>query len=325
MNELLQYKSDYLIPGVAGTHGPGFHRVTLSWSPVRRRGRLHLDPNACGLDKFGDPTVCTLMAMAPYDLKLTVLLEEAGKRLYAIEVHHEGPPGSSPYGGPALRLVTIPDPEASGHMTARLLVLQGEQISRIIDLHRISKALPFEAKPGLLVLSADRGGGLVAPGFFINHVALTRIYGDGKVVFIDPSVGSGEIREGHLPEATLCELFARMEQQGFFGFHPSYSGPGADMPTWVLTAHRRGEHEKQVGCYGGELSAPPGFMECFQRLIYPQLQPTDVMRYMRQPITEAELTAGWYYGFEYQKKLNTPADWTWVDAGRSSQWRRPHA
>jgi hypothetical protein len=323
MNDILKYRSDYLIPGVTATPGPGFHRVTLSWSRSQRKGTLHLDPNSCGLDKFGDPTMCTLMAAAPFDMRLTLLLEDAGRSLYAIEAHRTGPRGLQPYGGPPLRLVTLPDPENPGHLDARLLLLRGEQITRIIDLHPVSKVLPYEARRGLLVLSADRVGGFVPPGVFINHVALTRIYGDGKVVFIDPAIGSGEIREGHLSEGALCDLFALLEQQGFFGFQPSYSGPGADMPTWVLTAHRRGESEKRVACYGGELSAPPGFMECFQRLIYPQLQPTDVMRYVRQPITEAELTAGWYYGFEYQKKLNTPATWIWADAGRSSQWRRP--
>lgn len=182
----------------------------------------------------------------------------------------------------------------------------------------------YEAKAGVLVLSADRVGGFVAPGVLINHITLTKIYGDGKVVFTDPAVGSTEIREGHLDAHQISRLFELLKAKGFYAFDESYFKHGpTDLPTNIITATRRGQPEKRVGCYGGAISAPPGFMDCYEALTYPHLQPTDVKVYERQPITEQELAAGAYYGFEYQKKLNTPKDWVWVDAGRSSQWRRP--
>jgi hypothetical protein len=182
----------------------------------------------------------------------------------------------------------------------------------------------YDPTADVLVLSADCIGGLIAPGTLINHITLTKIYGDGKVVFVDPSVGPSEIREGHLEGRKISKLFALLRTKGFFNLEESYFKQGpTDLGSCVVTAAQRDEPEKHVGCYGGALSAPAGFMDCYQALLYPQLQPDDVKIYVRQPISDLDLTAGSYFGFEYQKKLNTPRDWVWIDAGRSSQWRRP--
>ncbi len=40
-------------------------------------------------------------------------------------------------------------------------------------------------------------------------------------------------------------------------------------------------------------------------------------------INSLELNQGWYLGLPSQKKLNTPASWKWVEAGRKSSWRQP--
>jgi len=184
----------------------------------------------------------------------------------------------------------------------------------------------YETKPGVLVLSADLAGGFVPPEALINHVTLTKIYGDGKIVFIDPAKGSSEICEGHLDARKLAQVFELLQAKGFFGFLEHYFKHGpTDLPTNVVTAARTGEHEKRVACYGGALSAPPGFMECYQALLYPHIQPPDVQKYVRQPINAHDLEAGFYHGLEYQKKLNTPRDWVWVEAGRSSRWHKPEA
>jgi hypothetical protein len=183
---------------------------------------------------------------------------------------------------------------------------------------------PYDAASKVLVLSADVVGGFVAPGVLVNHITQTKIYGDGKVVFIDPGIGSGQIQEGLLSATQLSTLFLFLRDKGFWGFADSYTKQGpADMPTNVISAKLRGQPDKRVACYGGALSAPPGFMECYQHLSYPQLHPQNIQTYVREPIKQEELNAGWYYGFEYQKKLNTPADWVWHEAGRSSAWRRP--
>lgn len=198
----------------------------------------------------------------------------------------------------------------------------------------LSPCLPpsegYDAQRGVLALSADTVGSGLPPAAVINHVPTTRIYGDGKVVFVDPSAAKSEIREGTLSSEQIGHLFQLLRDKGFFGFASSYQSalvPG--MSTRFISARSTCGPVKQVSCTGREVSPPPkfakSFAECFQALLYPQLQPSDVHTYVRQPITDSELDAGWYYGFEYQKKLNTPGDWVWVDAGKTSQWRKPAA
>ncbi|MBU0706091.1 hypothetical protein KJ657_04510 [Patescibacteria group bacterium] len=40
-------------------------------------------------------------------------------------------------------------------------------------------------------------------------------------------------------------------------------------------------------------------------------------------VNNSELEKGWYFGLPNEKKLNTPADWIWVEKGRQSVWQRP--
>jgi len=44
----------------------------------------------------------------------------------------------------------------------------------------------------------------------------------------------------------------------------------------------------------------------------------------RLTITYKELQCGGYYGFQDQKKIGTPDDWVWADAGMSSNWHAPN-
>jgi len=39
-------------------------------------------------------------------------------------------------------------------------------------------------------------------------------------------------------------------------------------------------------------------------------------------INNSELEKGWYFGLPNEKKLNTPADWLWVEKGRESVWQK---
>lgn len=41
------------------------------------------------------------------------------------------------------------------------------------------------------------------------------------------------------------------------------------------------------------------------------------------PVSNSELDMGWYFGTKDQKKPNTPAGWTYTEAGRSSCWHKP--
>ena len=132
----VEYASDYLVPGVTLPAGPGFHQITLTWdrSHPEAGGSFHIDPNSCGLDKFGDRTFCTKMAVGTREMKLTLLAEKPGHRAYTIETRPQG--SSDIYAALPLRLVTVAA-EGNDPPRARLLVINANQtIERIIELHQ---------------------------------------------------------------------------------------------------------------------------------------------------------------------------------------------
>lgn len=129
----VHYASSYLVPGVS-LPGHSFHQVSLSWDSDHpdAEGSCVMDPNTCGLDEFGDPTICTKMAIAPLEMRLRSIKQKPGHHAYAIECRRAGEPE---YAALPLRLVTI----AHGReLQCRLLVLKPDQtIERIIALqHR---------------------------------------------------------------------------------------------------------------------------------------------------------------------------------------------
>jgi hypothetical protein len=180
----------------------------------------------------------------------------------------------------------------------------------------------YEPNAKLLVLSADSFNQTVSPEAQINHVFCTKIYGDGRMVFADPAKGDFEIFEGRLDVKQISHIFELLQARGFFGFADHYFEPVLGGTTTLITATRRSKPTKSISCYGPQ-SAPLGFAECFEALLYPHIHPTSVTSYLRKPITRTDLHQGWYWGFEYQKKLDTPIDWVWIDAGKSSKWSKP--
>jgi hypothetical protein len=128
----VRYASSYLVPGVSLPNGPSFHRIALHWdrSHPEAEGSCHMDPNTCGLDEFGEPTICTKMAIAPLEMKLTLVQHKGRHHAYAVECRA---PASADYAAMPLRLVTIAH---GSDLECRLLVLKSDQsIDRIIDLH----------------------------------------------------------------------------------------------------------------------------------------------------------------------------------------------
>ena len=135
MHHKVEYSSDYLVPGVALPAGPGFHQITLSWDRDHPEavGSFFIDPNACGLDAFGDPTICTKIAVSLRDMKLALLAEKPGHQAYTVETRPHGTTG----GFVALPLRLVTSSLHNGQPQVRLLVVKDDQtIERIIDLHR---------------------------------------------------------------------------------------------------------------------------------------------------------------------------------------------
>jgi hypothetical protein len=135
MHHSVEYASEYLVPGVSLPTGPSCHQISLRWD--RRHpdavGSFHIDPNSCGLDAFGDRTVCTRMAIADADMKLTQVAEKPGHIAYAIAVRARGT--SDQFSVLPLHLVTIAA-QGTAPARVRLLVLgTGQTVERIFELH----------------------------------------------------------------------------------------------------------------------------------------------------------------------------------------------
>lgn len=141
-HHIVEYSSDYLVPGVSLPGVLAFHQISLTWDqrhPGAGGGTLAIDPNGCGLDTFGERTICTKMAVAARDLRLQLLAEKPGHRAYTIETRERG--STDPFAALPLRLVAI-DAQGGEPARVRLLVLAADQtIARIIDLHadRVSR------------------------------------------------------------------------------------------------------------------------------------------------------------------------------------------
>lgn len=129
----VRYVSDYLVDVVDLPDGSRFHQFWMTWDRHRpeAEGSCDLDPNICGLDAFGDPAFCTLIAIGTRDMTLSLLDQKPGHRAYTMKWRAER---SRDYQEVPLRVVTI---IARGQEPrVRLLVLKPDRsIERIIALH----------------------------------------------------------------------------------------------------------------------------------------------------------------------------------------------
>ncbi|RME75053.1 MAG: hypothetical protein D6776_03985 [Planctomycetota bacterium] len=198
----------------------------------------------------------------------------------------------------------------------------------VINLGRQDPDCDYAAAFGELVLSVDRSGGFVPASVARNHVVHTRIYGDGKVVYRTSADGDRVIYAGWLSERQICALFKLLAEKDFWNMKDSYRAQMAptDLPSARVTAALRGGRRKSVSSYGGAISAPPGYMEIYDALHAPPLEPAQPQRYVRVPISSSDLQRGYYFGAEHEKKWDTPSNWIWVAGGGPSGadvWRQP--
>jgi hypothetical protein len=85
------------------------------------------DPNACTLDSFGDPQICTKIGVLPRRATLRLIEERERDQLFALEPEDGA--------GPELRLAILQGGGAAGGIVARLLVLGDDGcIQRLITM-----------------------------------------------------------------------------------------------------------------------------------------------------------------------------------------------
>lgn len=130
----VRYASDYLVEAVTLPDGVVFHQIALTWDRrhPEAEGICYLDPNLCGLDEFGDPSFCTLIAIAERDMKLAPYADKPGYHAYTMLWRVSG--SGAEYQEVPLRVVTIA--QRGEDLRVRLLVLNGDgSIARVIALH----------------------------------------------------------------------------------------------------------------------------------------------------------------------------------------------
>ena len=101
-----------------------------------------------------------------------------------------------------------------------------------------------------IVFRFTEGGGFVPMGFFATEAPQFTIYGDGTVIFRDgtpaPDPDDTVFREPPFKIATLTEaelqdfLDHALGEGGLGAAKPSYTGPGADLPTATFTINAGG-------------------------------------------------------------------------------------
>ncbi len=131
-------RSAYLVEAVGGAH------TIAVEGELGGRGQVTLDGNACTLNQFGDPGICTEAYYAPIDVKLTLLRladpSGQGRRIFRLE-------GDLQPKGSAFFLVA-PRRPSSIH---RLVVDLGNDKRRVVTLEKFERPddNPQTAKPEL--------------------------------------------------------------------------------------------------------------------------------------------------------------------------------
>ncbi len=79
MNHLrLELETPYQVTPLPLSNGQAVHRIAISIDGDE--ARVTMDPNTCGLDPFGDTTICTRIAYRTFEAKLSLLENRDGKR-----------------------------------------------------------------------------------------------------------------------------------------------------------------------------------------------------------------------------------------------------
>jgi hypothetical protein len=205
-------------------------------------------------------------------------------------------------------------------------VAESDEVA-VINLGRQDPDCDYDDSFGVLVLSADMSGGFVPYSFVLNHIVHMKIYGDGKAVYTKQADGDRIIYTGFVSEEEICALFELLAEKRFWSMQDFYRSPNAptDMPSARISAKLRTGTEKSVGSYGGQMSAPPGYMDMYDALHAPQVKPQNEVYYIRATISQYELNNQQYIAAEHEKKWDTPLDWDWIPGGaRGGQdvWRK---
>ncbi|MBL8045498.1 MAG: hypothetical protein JNL09_03100 [Anaerolineales bacterium] len=83
-------------------------------------------------------------------------------------------------------------------------------------------ALEWDTSPEAVVIEAYVVGGMVPSNFYENYIPEVRVFGDGRIVWVEWQSGSRTVLEGQLTEAELRAVLEEFSSAGFFGWENFY-------------------------------------------------------------------------------------------------------
>jgi hypothetical protein len=97
-------------------------------------------------------------------------------------------------------------------------------------------ALEWDTSPDAVVIEAYVVGGMVPMNYHQNYIPEVRVFGDGRIVWVEWQSGSRTVLEGQLTEAELRAVLEKFSSAGFFGWENFYEPDGViyDAPTSTL-------------------------------------------------------------------------------------------
>ena len=134
--------------------------------------------------------------------------------------------------------------------------------------------IEWDQDPGTLIIEADTFGGLVPQTQALNHIPDARIWGDGRIVWVERHAGAGRnVWQSQLSHQALIKLASFIIEEGFFDWQTHYqpADPPPDLPTSHISVHLA-DRSKTVSQYfalqqaqddGG---APAGFWRIYDAI-----------------------------------------------------------
>lgn len=123
----------------------------------------------------------------------------------------------------------------------------------------------WDTDPGVLVIRASFGGGLVPQNFALNAIPDAQVWGDGHLVWVDYGTnGERRVLEGDLTPDQLEAFLTRAVNAGFFGWENVYSNPDVyDAGTQCLSLSLLSESKSVCEYYEG---APRAYHQLYNDL-----------------------------------------------------------
>lgn len=146
-------------------------------------------------------------------------------------------------------------------MTRRLAVLLLALALAALACNTVAPPRPpleWDTAADALIIEAYHAGGLAPQNYILNEIPLARVYGDGRIVWVESEGLRRRIYQGTLTEAELRSLLTQFSDAGFFGWEPLY-GPVnevRDAGSLVLAVNLKSGRTQVVEYLEG---APPKF------------------------------------------------------------------